>query len=74
MLPLVSRAFFQRTNPADQAQRRQLFVENQLEIMKSPEFEREFGEYPVLYVDLLVSQQLDCSSSHTDGDKMMVRT
>jgi len=57
-LPLVSRAFFERTNPADKARRRQLFVKNRLVIAESPEFENEFGMYPVLYMDLSVSQIL----------------
>ena len=73
-LPLVSRAFFERTNPVDSARRRQLFVEIKLAIAKSPEFESEFGMYPVLYVNLSVSQYLDCAASHTDRGKMMVRT
>jgi len=70
----VPRVFFEHTNPAEQSQCRQLFVDNKLAIAESPEFESEFGSYPVLYVDLLVGQCLDCASSHADGGKMMVRT
>ena len=73
-LPLVPRTFFEHTNPADKAQRRQLFVENRLAIAESPEFESEFGMYPVLYMDLSVSQYLDCASSHADRGEMVVRT
>ena len=73
-LPLVSRAFFGRTNPVDSVWRRQLFVEIKLAIAESPKFESKFGMYPVLYVDLSVGQSLDCAASHADRGKMMVRT
>jgi hypothetical protein len=43
-------------------------------IVQSPLFDSEFGRYPVLYMDLSVSQYLDCASSHADRGKMMVRT
>jgi hypothetical protein len=68
-LPLVSRAFFKRANPADADQRRKLFVENNLKITESPEFDAEFARYPVLYINLSVSQYLDCASSHADRGK-----
>ena len=55
-------------------QHRQLFVVNTLMIIESPEFDSEFGRYHVLYIDLSVSQYLDCASSHTDKGKIMVRT
>jgi hypothetical protein len=67
-LPLVSRAFFKRTNPADADERRKLFVENNLMITESAEFDAEFARYPVLHIDLSVSQYLDCASSHADRD------
>jgi hypothetical protein len=56
MLPSVSRTFFQRANPADQEQRKKLFVDNKLAITEDPRFEREFARYPVLYVDFSVSK------------------
>jgi hypothetical protein len=46
------RAFFERVNPAEQERRKKLFVDNQLAITQSGIFEKEFGRYPVLYVDL----------------------
>lgn len=56
MLLYVSRMFFQRANPADQEQRKRLFVDNTLAITEDPRFEREFARYPVLYVDFSVSK------------------
>ena len=56
MLPSVSRMFFKRANPADQEQRKKLFVDNKLTITEDPRFEKEFARYPVLYVDLSVSK------------------
>jgi hypothetical protein len=57
MLPSVFGTFFQRANPADQEQRKKLFVDNQLAITEDPRFETEFARYyPVLYVDFSVSK------------------
>jgi hypothetical protein len=43
-------------NPAEKAQRMELFFKNNFAIIKDPKFEKEFGRYPVLYVDLSVSK------------------
>ncbi|KIM76795.1 hypothetical protein PILCRDRAFT_12500 [Piloderma croceum F 1598] len=45
------RAFFERKDPADQEQRKKLFVNNKLAITKDDRFEAEFARYSVLYVD-----------------------
>jgi len=74
MLSLVSRAFFERTNPADQSRRRRLFVENKFAIAKSPMFENKFGRYPVIFLDLSVGQYMGCFPGYADRGKMMVRT
>jgi hypothetical protein len=53
---LLPRAFFERVNPAVMKERKNLFLKNNLTITHHPSFDKEFGTYPVLYVDLSVSE------------------
>jgi len=45
------RAYFERTNLAEQKECQKLFVDNKLAITEDLRFETEFARYPVLYVD-----------------------
>jgi len=50
------RLFFERRNPAEAKERKDLFLKNNLAITRDPRFNQEFGTYPVLYVDFSVSE------------------
>ena len=59
----LHRSFFELTDPDEKKRRKELFVKNNLAITKHARFESEFGQYPVLYVDLSVSRSMGHSAS-----------
>jgi len=65
------RAFFEHT---EQAQWAELFKMNNLAITHHPKFESEFGQYPVLYLDLSVSKSIKHSAIDADGTASLQRT
>jgi hypothetical protein len=61
--------FFERVNPAALKERKDLFLNNDLAITRDPCFDQEFGIYPVLYVDLSVSEFFCHPPSHPDSQR-----
>jgi hypothetical protein len=55
LIYILYRAFFERVDPALKTERKSWFLKNNLAITHAPQFEEEFGKYPVLHVDLSVS-------------------
>jgi hypothetical protein len=64
--------FFERVNPATLKERKELFLNNDLAITHHPRFDQEFGIYPVLYVDLSVSEHISHLPSHADSRRKNV--
>lgn len=65
---MISRAFFQRVlNPAVLEERRQLFLDNDLAISRNTKHMKSFGTYPVLYVNLSVSELIYQSPIDADS-------
>jgi hypothetical protein len=52
----VYRRFCERTNPAEKKLRKHLFRQNNLAIINDPCFKKEFGRYPVIFLNLSVSK------------------
>jgi hypothetical protein len=50
---LCLRAFFERTDPGTERERKELFVKNDLVITHHKKFDAEFGRYPVVYLGML---------------------
>jgi hypothetical protein len=65
-------AFFERVNPAALKERKELFLKNDLAVTRDPRFDEEFGIYPVLYVDLSVSELICHLPSHADSQRKNV--
>lgn len=67
--PITFRTFFERTDPVEKMQRKELFTNNDLAITHNASFEEEFGLYPVLYVDFSASESNGCSLDRADWEK-----
>lgn len=55
------------------AERKGLFLRNELVITKDPRFEEEFGQYPALYLDFSVSKCIGCFVNNADRGRNDVK-